>query len=76
MTSITTNIPQVAHLRPRFVIDEKGRKTDAIFTYKEYMEIQRMLEDFFDIVIAESRMNDENVTLEELQKELEADGIL
>lgn len=76
MPPATSTIHREPKLRPRFVIDEKGRKTDAIFTYEEYKEIQRILEDFCDVSVAESRLSDEGVTLEELQKELEADGVL
>jgi len=76
MSSTTQTIPKEPRLRPRFVIDEKGRKTDAVFTYEEYKEIQRIFEDFFDLTTAESRLDDEGVSLEELQKKLEADGVL
>ena len=61
---------------PRFIVDEKGRKTDAIISYKEFRKIQELLEDYYDIQIAKSRLNEEGISLEDFEKELKEDGIL
>jgi hypothetical protein len=76
MSSPTLTIPKGLKLHPRFIVDEKGKKTEAVIPYREFVDMQDLLEDYFDILCAESRLDEEGVTLEELEKELKADGTL
>ena len=73
--SIST-IPRQLKLNPRFTYDEKGKKREVTISYANYRKIERILEDFFDVKCGESRLKEKGTTLEELKKEMEADGII
>lgn len=56
-----------------FVMDENNRKVAVQISYDVYGEF---LEDFLDVLIAESRKDDEKISLEEFSKELRSEGLL
>ena len=56
-----------------FVTDENDNKIAVQIDLNKYGE---MWEDFFDVIVAESRKDDEEVSWEELKKELKKEGKL
>lgn len=57
----------------RYVTDENNKKIAVQLSYEIYGEY---LEDLIDGLIAESRKNDEKISLEEFTKELQNEGLL
>lgn len=57
----------------QYVIDENNNKLAVQLSYEVYGEY---LEDLIDGLIAESRKNDEKISLEDFTKELEKEGLL
>jgi len=56
----------------QFVVDEKGEKQAVLIDLAEWGELW---EDFYDVLVAHSRQEEEEVSWQELKQELEADGI-
>jgi hypothetical protein len=56
-----------------FVVDVEGKKKSVILPIEEY---ERMLEDLHDLAVVAARRNEENVSLEEMEKRLREDGLL
>jgi hypothetical protein len=56
-----------------FVVDVEGKKKSVILPIEEY---ERMLEDLHDLAVVAERRNEENVSLEEMEKRLREDGLL
>jgi hypothetical protein len=56
-----------------FVKDEKDKKVAVLIDLKEHGEIW---EDFYDILIAEKRKNEETFTLEEVKAQFHIEGKL
>ncbi len=54
-----------------FVVDDKGKKKAVLIDLSEWGELW---EDFYDILISESRKNEPKVSWEELEKEIELTG--
>lgn len=56
----------------QFVVDEKGEKQAVLIDLAEWGELW---EDFYDVLVAHSRQEEEDVSWQELKQEFEADGI-
>jgi hypothetical protein len=56
----------------QFVVDEKGEKQAVLIDLAEWGELW---EDFYDVLVARSRQEEEEVSWQELKQEFEADGI-
>ena len=56
-----------------FVVDDKGKKKAVLIDLLEWGELW---EDFYDVLISESRKNEPKVSWEELEKEIELIDIL
>jgi hypothetical protein len=56
-----------------YLIDDKNKKRYVQIDLEKYGEIW---EDFYDLIIANSRENEPTITLEELEKELKEEGLL
>ena len=52
----------------QFVVDDKGKKKAVIIDLSEWGELW---EDFYDILVSESRKNEPKISWEELEKEIE-----
>jgi hypothetical protein len=50
-----------------FVVDDKGKKKAVLIDLSEWGEIW---EDFYDVIISESRKNEPKISWEELEKEM------
>jgi hypothetical protein len=56
----------------QFVVDEKGERQAVLIDLAEWGELW---EDFYDVLVARSRQEEEEVSWQELKQEFEADGI-
>ena len=54
-----------------FITDENDRKTAVVIDLKTIEKYDDQMEDLIDIIIAESRKDEESVPFEEVVKELE-----
>ena len=59
-----------------YLVDEHGTKKAVIVPIEEYEEFQELLEDFHDLEVVLEREGEPTITLEELRKRLERDGLL
>jgi hypothetical protein len=57
----------------QFVTDEQGHKVAVVIPIAEY---EGLLEDIADLAAVAERRDDERVSLDDLRKELIADGLL
>ncbi|WKN40788.1 hypothetical protein [Tunicatimonas pelagia] len=57
----------------RYLVDERQEKVAVQIDLKKYGELW---EDFYDIIVAESRKEEETVDWESVKKELKAEGKL
>ena len=51
--------------KERFIIDEKGKKTDVILPINEY---ESLLEDLHDLAVIAERRDEKAISFEELKK--------
>lgn len=51
----------------QYVIDEKGKKTRAILSLKQY---EKLREDLHDLAVVAERKNEKPITLEEMKRRL------
>ena len=57
----------------QFITDESGKKTSVVLPVAAYEE---MLEDIQDLVAIAERKGEKTISLDELRKNLKADGLL
>ncbi len=57
----------------RYIVDEKGNRTEVVLLLEEYEEI---LEDLHDLAVIAERRDEPTMSFEELKKKLKADGLL
>ena len=64
----------------RYIVDESGRKTAAVIELAGIPHatdfLDAVLEDLSDINVIEARRSEKGISLAQLRKELEADGVL
>ena len=60
-------------LHKKFIVDEKGQKTEIVLPLNEYEEL---LEDLHDLAVIAERKDEPAVSFEELKKKLHADGFI
>ncbi|WP_417913993.1 hypothetical protein [Candidatus Electronema sp. JM] len=63
----------VSQLRPKFIVDGKGRKKAVVLPFAAY---EKLMEDLADLAAAAERRKEQTVLHAQLLKELQADGIL
>lgn len=63
----------MGNLHRKYIIDETGQKTDIILPMDEYEEL---LEDIHDLAVIAERKEESTISLDELKRKLQADGIL
>ncbi|WP_417911708.1 hypothetical protein [Candidatus Electronema sp. TJ] len=61
------------HLRPKFIVDAKGRKKAVVIPFDAY---EQLMEDLADLAAAAERREEQTISHEQLLKELKNDGIL
>jgi len=57
----------------RYIVDDKGERTEVVLPLEEYEE---MLENLHDLAVIAERRDEPTVSFEELKKKLKADGLL
>jgi hypothetical protein len=60
-------------LREQHLVDIDGNKTAVLLSLKQY---QRLLEDLHDLAVVAERREEQPISLEEMRRRLQADGIL
>lgn len=64
---------RATELREQFVVDGQGTRKAVILPIEEY---ERLLEDLHDLVVVSKRRDEESMSLDEVRKRLQADGLL
>ncbi len=64
------SVETLINSKVKFIIDRKGKRTHAVLPIKEFEEL---LEDLHDLMLGRSRMNGEDVPMEEAFKILDGD---
>jgi hypothetical protein len=59
--------------RRQFIVDENGKKTGVVLSLRRY---QKLIEDLHDLAVVAERRREKPVSLDELQRRLEKDGVL
>jgi hypothetical protein len=59
-----------------FISDENNKKRFVQIDLEQLEEHQGEIEDLLDVVVSESRKNDDEISWEELKKQLKAEGKL
>lgn len=54
---------------PRFIVDEKGNKIEAIIDIESYRELMRKLEDFNDNLLIKETLGEKTIPLEDVIRE-------
>jgi len=57
----------------QFLVDQNGKKTGVLLSLRQY---QKLLEDLHDLAIVAERRDEHDVTLEEMKRRLDNDGLL
>jgi len=60
-------------LQEQYVVDTQGNKTAVILSLERY---ERLLEDLHDLAIVAERREEEPISLEEMKRRLQRDGLL
>lgn len=60
-------------LQEQYVVDTKGNKTAVILSLKRY---EQLMEDLHDLAIVAERREEEPISLEEMKRRLQRDGLL
>ncbi len=63
----------MGNLHGKYIVDENGQKTDIILPINEYEEL---IEDLHDLAVIAERKDEPTISLDELKRKLQADGIL
>lgn len=59
--------------KQQFVVDSQGNRTAVILPLEEY---EQLLEDLHDLAVVAERRDEGTLTLDEMKKRLQADGLL
>ena len=62
--------------KPRFIVDEKGKKVEAILDIETYRELMRRLEDFNDNLLIDETIGEDTVPWEDVKETLKKNGKL
>jgi|GEM_PF-1876273 len=54
---------------PRYIVDENGRKVEAVIDIESFQELMRRLEDFNDNRLIDETLGEETVPLEDVLRE-------
>lgn len=57
----------------QYVVDSKGKRTGVILSLRRY---ERLLEDLHDLAVVAERREEDTLSLEEVRRRLEEDGII
>jgi PHD/YefM family antitoxin component YafN of YafNO toxin-antitoxin module len=57
----------------QFVVNAEGKKTGVLLSVKQY---EKLLEDLHDLAVIAARRDEEPITLEDMKRRLQQDGLL
>ena len=57
----------------QFVVNAEGKKTGVLLSVKQY---EKLLEDLHDLAVIAARRDEEPITLEEMKRRLQQDGLV
>ena len=57
----------------RFVVNAQGKKTSVLLALKQY---QKLLEDLHDLAVIAERRDEEPISLAEMQRRLQHEGVV
>jgi hypothetical protein len=57
----------------QFVVNAAGKKTGVLLSVKQY---EKLLEDLHDLAVIAARRDEEPITLEEMKRRLQQDGLI
>ena len=57
----------------QFVVNAAGKKTGVLLSIKQY---EKLLEDLHDLAVIAARRDEEPITLEEMKRRLQQDGLI
>ena len=60
-------------MHEKYIVDDKGEKTDVVLPIEEYSEL---IEDLHDLAVIAERRDEPTISFEELKKKLRKDGLL
>ncbi len=60
-------------IREQYIVDDQGHKTAVVIPLKQY---ERLLADLHDLAVMAERREEEPISLEEMKKRLQADGLV
>lgn len=60
-------------VKRQYIVNESGEKTFVVLSVEDY---KRLMEDIQDLAAIAERTNEPRISLEELQRNLKADGLL
>ncbi len=63
----------VERLRPKYIIDENGKKISVIIPFSEFIEL---LEDIEDLAVVAERREEPTISHEDLLKELREENLV
>jgi len=63
----------MSRLKGQYIVNEKGKKTAAVLSIKEYEEL---LEDLHDLAVIAERREEPTIPFDKLKKRLKKDGLL
>ncbi len=62
-----------AHPQEQYVVDPRGKKTAVILSLKRYQEL---MEDLHDLAVVAERRKGRSISLQQMKRRLERDGLL
>lgn len=63
----------VSEAREQYLVDRRGQKASVLIPIKDY---DRLLEDLHDLAVVAERRDEPTISLEEIKRRLQADGLL
>ncbi|MCH7529328.1 MAG: type II toxin-antitoxin system prevent-host-death family antitoxin [Candidatus Marinimicrobia bacterium] len=60
-------------IKRQYIVNESGEKTFVVLSVEDY---KRLMEDIQDLAAIAERTNEPRISLEELERNLKADGLL
>jgi hypothetical protein len=63
----------VATAPEQYIVDEKGRRTGVVLSFRRY---QKLLEDLHDLAVVAERRSEKAIALDELKRRLKRNGRL
>jgi hypothetical protein len=60
-------------LQGQFIVNAKGKKTGVVLSLRQY---RKLMEDLHDLAVVAERRTEKPITLEEMKRRLQKDGVL